>query len=263
MIHTERHVEPVLSEQFHRLFEVVLADTPELKKTVYQIRYEVYCLETGFEAPENFPDGLERDEYDDQALYALLRHRPSGEYAGCVRLIVDRPGGPRTLFPFERFCGHSLRRNIIDPDKLPRGSFGEISRLAVRPQFRRRNCEQLDTRGNIMDGDNGARDLTHRRIFPHIALGLYLAGAALVITHRRSGAFVMMEPRLARHMRRYGIIFRPAGEVVDYHGLRGPFYLSVQNLYKYIKPEIRELLDTIIADLDSTHWEHSSNHFFC
>ena len=263
MIQTERHVEPVLSEQFHRLFEVVLADTPELKKTVYQIRYEVYCLEAGFEAPENFPDGLERDEYDDQALYALLRYRPTGEYAGCVRLIVDRPGTPRTLFPFERFCGHSLRRNIIDPDKLPRGSFGEISRLAVRTQFRRRNCEHLDTRGNIMDSDNGTHDPTHRRIFPHIALGLYLAGAALVITHRRSGAFVMMEPRLARHMRRYGIIFRPAGEVVEYHGMRGPFYLSTQNLYKYIKPEIRELLDTIITDLDNTHWGHSSNHFSC
>ncbi|MDZ7803454.1 PEP-CTERM/exosortase system-associated acyltransferase [Thiohalophilus sp.] len=244
--------QPKLSEQFHRCFEVIPANTPELKNIVYRIRYEVYCLETGFEDPRNFPDGLERDEYDDHALHALLRHRSSGEYAGCVRLITDRLGyQDRLLFPFERFAGNSLRRNIIDPATLPRGSFGEISRLAVRSQFRRRANEQLEPGGNDLDIDvDKLQQEARRRVFPHIALGLYLAGAALAITHGMTGAFVMMEPRLARHMQRYGIIFRPAGEVVEYHGLRGPFYISAQSLHKHLKPELRGILDTITAAME-------------
>jgi len=243
--------QPRLSEQFHRFFKVVPADTPELQEIVYQIRYQVYCLETGFEDPERFPDEMERDEYDAHALHALLCHHPSGEYAGCVRLILDRPGTPRLLFPFERYCGHSLRRNIIDPARLPRGSFGEISRLAVRSHFRRRGNERYDPRGIPQGGRADISQNDHRRGFPHIALGLYLAGAALGLINGLNGVFVMMEPRLARHMRRYGIIFRAAGEVVDYHGLRGPFYMSRDDLYRHMKPEIRDLLDTIVAELDT------------
>jgi N-acyl amino acid synthase of PEP-CTERM/exosortase system len=243
---------PGLSEQFRRYFQLIPADTEDLRQAVYRIRYQVYCAELGYEAAENFPDGMEHDEYDRRARHALLRHLPSGVFAGCVRLIQDNPGEPRELFPFERFGGQSLRRNLIDPARLPRHSFGEISRLAVRSQFRRRLGEQSSAHG-VADDDVIDYSPDQRRIFPHIALGLYLAGAAMGLLQGLSGVFVMMEPRLARHMRRYGIIFREAGEVVEYHGVRGPFYISRQDLFQHIRPEIRDLLDVITEDLDGVH----------
>ena len=249
MAQTHTETRRGLSEQFRRYFRVIPADTEELRRAVYRIRYQVYCTEMGFEPPENFPDGLERDAYDRRAMHVLLRHLPSGEYAGCVRLIDDQPGEPRELFPFERFCGHSLRRNLINPAILPRGSFGEISRLAVRGQFRRRPGEQSNPHG-VIEEEVVVHDPEQRRTFPHIALGLYLAGAAMGLLQGLSGVFVMMEPRLARHMRRYGIVFRQAGEIVDYHGLRGPFYISRRDLFEHLKPEIRDLLDAITEDLD-------------
>jgi len=241
-----------LSDQFRHYFELIPANTPELKRIVFQIRYQVYCEELAYEPPENFPDGLEQDNYDPRSLHVLLRHRPSGEYAGCVRLILQDTTEPKAEFPFEHYCGHSLKRNLIDPSRLPRDAFGEISRLAVRGQFRRRLGEQGSPHGVPNDQDEDDIN-AQRRIFPHIALGLYLAGAALGLMQGLSGVFVMMEPRLARHMRRYGIVFREAGDVVDYHGQRGPFYISRQDLFEYLKPEIRDLLDAITEDLDGVN----------
>jgi N-acyl amino acid synthase of PEP-CTERM/exosortase system len=254
MIQSRTTPPPGLSEQFRRYFQVVRADTEALRQAAFRIRYQVYCTEMGFEAPENFPDAMEQDEYDHRAMHVLLRHLPSGEYAGCVRLIQDLPGDPRELFPFERFCGHSLRRNLIDPARLPRNSFGEISRLAVRGQFRRRPGEQASPHG-VSAEDSIGHTPEQRRIIPHIALGLYLAGATMGLMQGLSGVFVMMEPRLARHMRRYGIVFRQAGQIVDYHGLRGPFYISRRDLFKHLKPEVRDLLDAITADLDGVRSE--------
>lgn len=252
MIQTMKRSEAGLSAQFRRYFEVIRADSEELREAVFRIRYEVYCTEMGYEDPARFPDGMEHDEYDRRARHVLLRHRPSGTYAGCVRLIQDTGSEPRELFPFERFGGQSLRRNIIDPARLPRNSFGEISRLAVRGQFRRRSGEQAVPHG-VASEDPVEYSAEQRRIIPHIALGLYLAAAAMGLLQGLSGVFVMMEPRLARHMRRYGIVFRQAGEIVEYHGQRGPFYISRRALFEHLRPEIRELLDAITEDLEGRH----------
>ena len=62
------------------------------------------------------------------------------------------------------------------------------------------------------------------------------------------GVFAMMEPRLARHLRRFGIIFQQMGDVVDYHGPRAAFYISRKTLLTYLEPEVKKLLDTYIAE---------------
>ena len=67
--------------QFSQHFRLLPANTPELLREVYRMRYEVYCLEMGFERPEQFPDGLERDDYDRRARHCLLQHRATGLYA--------------------------------------------------------------------------------------------------------------------------------------------------------------------------------------
>ncbi|RMF21544.1 MAG: PEP-CTERM/exosortase system-associated acyltransferase, partial [Cyanobacteria bacterium J083] len=77
-----------IAEHFNRYFELVMADTPELKREVYSIRYRVYCEELSYESTDKFPDGLEKDAYDDHSIHYLLKHRPSGLYAGCVRIVL-------------------------------------------------------------------------------------------------------------------------------------------------------------------------------
>lgn len=231
---------PSVASAFKEFFEIIPADTDALRDVVYQIRYQVYCEEMHFENEEDYPDGRERDEFDAQSIHALLRHRPSGEFAGCVRLVLNRSDKQEPQLPLERHCAHSLDRQKLDFGKLDRRTFGEISRLAIISRFRRRPGE-ANTPHGVAD-ETPSLDPSQRRVFPHIALGLYLAAAAISLQRGMTMVVVMMEPRLARHMRYFGINFVQAGDVIDHHGMRGPFYITKESLYQDIKPEVGELL---------------------
>jgi N-acyl amino acid synthase of PEP-CTERM/exosortase system len=234
---------PSIASAFEQFFEIVPADTDALRDIVYRIRFQVYCNEMHFEEEADYPDGREIDEFDAHSAHALLRHRPSGDYAGCVRLVMNHSQGQQPQLPIERHCSHSLDRSVIDPTQLDRRIFGEISRLAIISRFRRRPGEAKTPHG-VAD-DAASIEPSERRVFPHIALGLYLAAAAMTIQKGLTTIMVMIEPRLARHMRYFGINFVQAGDVVDYHGKRGPFYITTKSLHRDIKPEIDELLTIV------------------
>jgi N-acyl-L-homoserine lactone synthetase len=108
------------SASFLDTFEVVVADTEELREASFGLRHEVYSRELGFEPVR--ADGLERDAYDERALHYLLAHVPSGEWAACVRIVLAGRG-----LPFE---------DVLGSVPLPEGPLGEISRLTVARGFR-------------------------------------------------------------------------------------------------------------------------------
>lgn len=232
---------PLLATVFQQYFEPVLATTQALRDEVYRIRFQVYCKDMRFEPEEAFPDGREIDEFDTQSRHCLLRYRPSGRFIGCVRLVLNRPNDLSPQLPFERHCKHSLDRRRLNPDGLPRNTFAEISRLAILPHFRRR----VDKNGGEAEVDYFGSE--ERRAFPHIALGLYLAAAAISLRENLDLAVVMMEPRLARHLRYFGIHFEPAGDIVNYHGQRGPFFITRDSLCHDLNPQIAQLLMVVFS----------------
>lgn len=244
---TSRH--EIVTSSFHDYFIPVLATSEEQRRRAYEIRYQVYCQEFGFEDPAEHPDGLERDEYDDQSLHCLLTHQPSGIAAGCVRLVLPKAESPTDPLPFERHCRTSLDRDLVDSILADRSGIGEISRLAVIRQFRRRKSEQESPAGSAA---SMSFSLVEQRHFPFIAVGLYLSAASTGMLTGLKGVFAMMEPRLARHLSRFGIHFQKVGQLADYHGLRAPFYITRKGLLEGLRPEISNLLKTITSDLKSS-----------
>jgi len=240
---------PSLSQLFHRYFQVVLADSPVLQKEVYRIRYDVYCRELKYEQEDDFPDRSERDTFDARrSHHCLLLHRQSGVFAGCVRLVTNDPADLDAPLPFEQDCSASVKNQDIAPMLAQRSKIGEISRLAVPATFRRRKGDPGSTIGELSIPDFSQNE---RRCFPHIPMGLYLAAAAIGLKMNLNGVFAMMELRLARHLRRFGIVFEKASDVIDYHGQRAVFYIDRDGLFKHLQPEIRSLLDSILGDLES------------
>ena len=59
------------------------------------------------------------------------------------------------------------------------------------------------------------------------------------------GVFAMMEPRLARQLRRFGLLFQQVGAEVEHRGIRAPFFISRDKIFNNLKPECRVLLDNI------------------
>ena len=233
-----------VADQFQDQFQLLLATESELKTEVYRVRYQVYCQELQYEPAENFPNQQEQDEYDDRSVHCLLRHRQSGRYAGCVRLILAQPPDQMD-FPFERVC-HTLYPSEIDLGEEARPFLGEISRLAVTEQFRKRPGEQTSAVGV---SDHSESEPSGRRQFPLIAVSLYLAVSAIVIEGKLEKACTMMEPRLARHLRFFGINCRPVGEVVNYHGRRGPFTITPQEFLNGLDPRFRSLFEYIQSEI--------------
>lgn len=234
-----------IASLFDQYFSVIPADTEDLIKAVYNIRHQVYCEELGFE--QQRANRLEIDDYDLHSSHCLLHHKSSNSYAGCVRLVLASNDNPEFKFPFEQTCKVSNDFSLFK--EQPRRKFGEISRLAITANFRRRRGES-----NRPDGGSDSIDASNedeRRRFPSVALGLYIAITAIGLEQGLEGVFAMMEPRLARQLRRFGFYFTQIGDTVEHRGLRAPFFIDKQALFDNLRPEFRELLDSIQTGISS------------
>ena len=61
------------TQQFIRLNPTIrftTAQSPEEREAVYRVRY-AEVIQNGWARPEDLPEGIERDEYDDEALHML------------------------------------------------------------------------------------------------------------------------------------------------------------------------------------------------
>lgn len=236
-----------IAENFSQYFAIKFANTKALRQAAFKIRYGVYCDELGWE-PENERQ-METDKCDDYSFHCVLEHKRTKTFAGCIRLVIPPADNPQLKLPFEESCLESAIPGAIDTQRLPRGGFGEISRLAVLSDFRRREKEKNTP--YVLNSVNPDVVFTEveRRNFPNIAMGLYLSGLALAEICNHVGILVMMEPRLNRRLQRFGLPFEQIGEETDYHGRRAMFYLSRDNFHRELTSQISELYDIIYNDL--------------
>ncbi|NKN33363.1 PEP-CTERM/exosortase system-associated acyltransferase [Marichromatium bheemlicum] len=233
---------------YKEYFRIIAATTDELRDRVFSLRYEVYCQELGWEDASAFPDRREIDHFDAESIHCLLHHRRSGRDAGTVRLVRARADCAEPCMPLVEHYEPNLFFSAHNPLAMPRGGFGEISRLALHEQFRRRPGEQSTPDGHGTDLFQWTQD--DRRRFPHMALGLYLAAATIGLSEGMDGVYAMMEPRLARHLHFGGIFFEQVGEPIEFRGARAPFYISREMLFEHLTPPLRALLEAIAEDLE-------------
>lgn len=129
-----------LTKIYNKWFEVIRCDTPELVRLSQKLRYQVYCVETNFENPDDSPDGLETDMADKHALHSILIHRPSSIIAGTVRLIVPNTNAPNEGLPSKQI---SKVLDSLSTYELPPLKTAEISRFSISKEFRKRVEDSL------------------------------------------------------------------------------------------------------------------------
>lgn len=233
-----------IAGHFKTYFKAEVAVTSETRDLVQNIRYKVYCEELQFEQPNAAEK--ESDEFDDYSEFCVLRHLGTGGLVGCVRMVA--PSNPSALLPIEKYCSASITNKQYHPENFAREDVGEISRLAVLPEFRRRKVDKIDgaAQGRISESDYTEDEF---RCFPFISVGLYFAVAALTVIAERRHIYVMTEPKIARSMGLAGIRFIQLGEPVDYHGLRAPYYINKEILFKHMSKGLKKLYLCIEKDI--------------
>ena len=201
-------------------FCIQIANTQALKQRVYQLRYQVYCLESDYEDPDKYPEKLEYDEFDPQALHVLVTDTRNDANVGTIRLIfaseADQP------FQYEQLSGQCFE-HIHDK---PRSHYAEMSRLAVAKAYR--NSGQTDS---MFPEDDSS------------LLGTMLIYAAcLAITDLLEIEIVaLLEERFAGFLGRAGVSAAQIGEPISLGGLRAPYVLDIKRTMDTHKDKFGQL----------------------
>jgi N-acyl amino acid synthase of PEP-CTERM/exosortase system len=229
-----------------------MATSAALQQQAFGIRYRVYCEDLNYEPAQNFPDGLERDDFDQHAMPALVTHQSSGMPAGCVRLVQAEDA---RAMPFEQHCINSVYTTYLEEISQHREQVCEFSRIAVDRNFRRRPGESDNRVGEL-----GALDYSHpeHRSFSLIGVATTLAAFVMADLSGRGQVFAMMAPRLPRLLRRSGFLMEQAGDITEYHGQRALYFTTVERVVEHLRPELRELYNAIHRDFSeqfTARWE--------
>jgi len=226
----------------HQHFDVRcdIDNDPELVHESLKLRYQVYCLERGFENPDEHPEHEERDPYDDRALHSLLIHRASGLAAGTVRLILPDQRQPIGSLPIDRLCQEP---DLYDQALLPRANLAEVSRFAISKAFRRRVGDVATPTGVGPDWTEPVK--IDRRVLPHLSLGLIHALVRVSVLSGITHWVAEMEPALLRMLGILGIHWTNLGPSVDFHGKRQPCHTELRTMLARVRDERPDIWDVL------------------
>jgi N-acyl amino acid synthase of PEP-CTERM/exosortase system len=213
-----------------RRFDQTFSETPATSnqdiRDAFRLRYQVYCLDRGFENADACPQGMEQDSHDDQALHCLLRERMTGHSIGTVRLI--QPAATPTWFAGLPLADYAPQESMADIMRLPAGTTAEVSRFAITRSAR----EVLRAADEMRAGHDGdpAQSMPAEKLLPYMSLGLIRGLVRLSTEHGISHWCLAAEPSLLRRLRSFGLHFTDAGPLVDHRGLRQVCYAELATL---------------------------------
>ena len=178
---------------------MVLANTAESKKIHFNLRYQIYCIEKGFEEAKQFPDELEKDEYDDRAVHFLIKHKADQQWVGTFRLIIDKfhdlPISQHAqIDPFHRV---EAQKTVV-----------EFSRLGILRPFQKHSQK--------IANDSDDPDLCI--VFNAISAGIEYSRKCG--THK---IYFLCRPSLSRIIGKMGIRCPQIGDKTLYRGIRYPY----------------------------------------
>ncbi|MEM5585201.1 MULTISPECIES: PEP-CTERM/exosortase system-associated acyltransferase [unclassified Roseibium] len=175
-----------------------------------RLRYMEYCLSRGWEDSTRFPEGLERDRYDDDAVHILLKDTVTGASVGTVRIIYHDAARDTDLSLPSFELAHGFREHLrphLQSDRVI-----ELSRLTMA-----REVSRPVSRGDLARG-----------IFPALAL---IKGVLRAILRDNVGVVVMTVARsLQRLLEKAGFYYHDVGIRIEHRGKRSPLFREMTPL---------------------------------
>ena len=232
---TEESVKTESPYSPHFTFKNFAAGTdPANEEQMFELRYQVYCLERAFLPPEDYPNGLEHDAYDAFSTH-IAAFSLAGLMVGGLRLVTP---SDRESFPFQAHCTE-LFANRTNP---PNHECAEISRLVISKLYRRRAgdslfgvplqlMEESPVPPAAVDRRKTQRgDSDRRKMQPEILLGLLRQVYRHCKLQGIGDWYMAMERSLTRLLERmFYFSVEHIGEQADYYGPVTPCILSMEH----------------------------------
>jgi len=233
------------TEHFRKTFSIHPAASDTDRESIFHIRYQVYCQEFEYEKLPEHMGEREMDEYDAQSSHCLLEHKASNRPIGCARLVLVDPQHLERPLPFWKYCPQAIDTSKFNPAVFKPGQLAEFSRIAIIEEFRRR--EKIASRSSKPSVSHNRRYSD----FPVIPVCLFLASLSMLLNSEAEYGVAMMEPKLVRLLRKYGILFESIGNAVEYHGLRAPYIIHRDNVLKHFTQGVDDLFFEIHSGLQA------------
>jgi len=232
-------------------FRFGLVQDKAVLEDTFRLRHEVYVEEFGFERKEDHPNGLETDDYEENSIHFACLNE-SNSVVGTIRLVMDSEKG----FPIE----HATQTGFVG-EKPERSKIGEISRLAVSRDLRRRKEDGMygvesylkRKEGGVLPDDGSIPEEMRGRKNPIIVLGLY---QVLYHESRRRGLthwYMITEKKLFFALKKYGFLFHQIGEPVEYHGQRTPYLGIIEEIEKTLIKNNPDMLKIMLTGLEKKY----------
>jgi len=206
---------------------------------IYRLRYQVYVTEWEFEDAEDYPNRLESDEYDRHSIHYFAMDKSEERVVATARVILNSPLG----LPIEKILKVSEQLPGVKKDRI-----GEISRLAVSKEYRKRAIDQVifgtgpyapERRQRHIDMAKNSRRQCEHELIRGLYLAIYRDSKKRGLTHW----YAVMAKGLHVILKRWGISFKQIGPAIWYHGIRAPYVLSISDLERALSRENPELLE--------------------
>jgi N-acyl amino acid synthase of PEP-CTERM/exosortase system len=201
-----------------------LDDDPVLMEQSFRLRYQVYCVERRFLSADDYPDQLERDEFDVDSLHVgVVDSR--GDLAATARLVKPNGAG-LPLF------GHCTLFPEVTTFAEPGNVVVEVSRVSISRSYSRRRDDPPLSGAEPAAAVAPAvvpRDSRRRRHYEPFLTLL----EATITGAKRFGATHLIgatDAALHRWLVHLGFPYRLSGPEVDYYGRVAPYIMSLAEL---------------------------------
>jgi len=199
-------------------FVCILADTAAARRLHYQMRFKVFCEDTGFEDPNAFPLQAEHDQYDGYARHFIVWDQQQQQCAGAMRLV----DASRTGLPCEKFVGTQLH-GLTER----RTQVVEFSRLCILKEYRQTvRAESYAWYQPVGQSATNGYGAFFRQYDNDVLLRLLRASFAPSLDIRY--CYFIVTAALARVLTRFGIALTRVGHEIEHRGVRIPFRYDVE-----------------------------------
>ena len=235
-INDSGHAAPCSRADLLSRFDGVFSEASAIERhdleQAFRLRYQVYCLDRGFEDASTCPEQMERDSYDAYAFHTLLRNRTNQQVLGTVRLV--RPGASPSWVMRLPLAEYADIDSIDELKHLPAGSTAEVSRFAIARSARNSlNCLADAVSTAAEEADPNWR----QRLLPYMSLGLIRGLVRMSREHDITHWCLAAEPSLLRRLRSFGLYFKDAGPLVEHRGMRQICYANLERLLERAEAE--------------------------
>ncbi|MBE0470270.1 MAG: PEP-CTERM/exosortase system-associated acyltransferase [Methyloprofundus sp.] len=219
---------------FDKYFEVILANTQKSREIHYNIRYQVYCEELGYEDVTQFPNQQEFDKWDPQndhdqgTLLFLVRLKHTGQWIAAMRVVHCQDN----KLPLHEFSSldHNINNSVV-----------EFSRLCIVKEIRKpyvqnaygineANTSDYQIAKDTDENEHLKYFYSNPKVKNTIIWGLINAAMKYSADNHIKEWYLLTNRALARVIRRQGFTVDQVGEACEHRGQRAPYRFDVKEV---------------------------------